>query len=382
MTKKKILRIIARLNTGGPAIHVTLATAGLEKEYETRLLAGEIAADEGDMTWFAREHDVTVETIPGLGREIRLGPDVGVLRAIAKIIRDWKPDLVHTHTAKAGTLGRLAALSVKSRPKIVHTFHGHVLSGYFSKPKEAAFRGIERALAARTDRLVVPSTRLRDELVALRVGRGDQYSVIPLGFELEKFLAIPAAREAGPFRDEFRIPADAVLLGIVGRLTAIKNHALLLEAFANLRSKTASHLVIVGDGELRPALEADVKHRGLIDRIHFAGWRNDLTPVYRELDALVLSSRNEGTPVAIIEAFASTRAVVATAVGGVPDLIDANSGLLAAPDDAASLGIALDRLIDDAPLRARLAAGGRAKADLFRSTRLLRDLDTLYRSLL
>jgi glycosyltransferase involved in cell wall biosynthesis len=273
----------------------------------------------------------------------------------------------------------------------VHTFHGHVLSGYFSKPKELAFRGIERALATRTDRLVVPSARLRDELLAMRVGRGDQYSVIPLGFELEKFLSIgPAplrlpgtkASESGPLRAELRIPEDVFLFGIVGRLTAIKNHSLLLEAFANLRSRAPSHLVIVGDGELRPALEADVKHRGLIDRVHFAGWRNDLAPVYRDLDAVVLSSRNEGTPVAIIEAFASSRPVVATAVGGVPDLIDSDSGLLAAPDDAASLGIALDRLLDDPPLRARLAAGGRAKADLFRSTRLLRDLDSLYRSLL
>ena len=399
MTERiRILRIIARLNVGGPAIHVTLAAAGLDPDrYETRLLAGEVGEGEGDMSWYARDHGVSVETIPGLGREIQPIADIGVLRAIAKIVREWKPHIVHTHTAKAGTLGRLAAIAAKPRPKIVHTFHGHVLSGYFSKPKETIFRGIERALASRTDRLVVPSARLRDDLVAMRVGRGDQYAVIPLGFELEKFFAIGPAplrtprgsageeagpRESGLFRAELKVPEGAILFGVVGRLTPIKNHALLLDAFSRMRSSPAAHLAIIGDGELRSALEADVRARGLADRVHFAGWRRDLAPIYRELDAVALSSINEGTPVAIIEAFASTRAVVSTAVGGVPDLVDSASGLLVPPNDAPALALALDRIATDPPLRTRLATAGRARADSFRAPRLLHDLDPLYRSIL
>jgi len=261
----------------------------------------------------------------------------------------------------------------------VHTFHGHVLSGYFGRAKEAFFRSIERSLAQRTDRLVVPSARLKDELVGMRVGRADQYSVIPLGFELDPFLAV-GARTAGAFRAELGIPPEATVVGAIGRLTAIKNHALLLDAIARV---PAAHLVLVGDGELRGALQDQVARLGISARVHFAGWRRDLAPIYRELDVVALSSDNEGTPVAIIEAFASGRAVVSTDVGGVPDLVrDGVDGILVPPRDAERLAAALTRVCGDTALRERMGAAAREHAAGFRVERLLKDLDALYRGLL
>ena len=385
----RILRVIARLNVGGPAIHVSLVSAGLAaKGWETRLLAGEVADGEGDMEWFAKEHGVAVEKVPGLGREIRAGGDLRALAHLRRVIREWKPDVVHTHTAKAGTLGRLAAIAAaggRARAKRVHTFHGHVLSGYFGAAKQAAFRSIERALARRTDRLVVPAPRLADELAGMRVGRREQYRVVPLGFELERFLAVPERRAAGPLRKELGVPDDAVLAGFVGRLTAIKAPAALLAALAKLarRTRRAVWVVFVGDGELRGPLEAEAAKLGVADRVRFAGWRKDTAAVYAELDLVALTSLNEGTPVALIEAMASARAVVATAVGGVPDVVeDGVTGLLVAPGREDLFAVALGRLADEEALRAKLAAAGRERAaGRFRVERLVADLDGVYREI-
>lgn len=386
----RILRVIARLNTGGPAIHVTLATAGLATAgYHTRLLAGDVADGESSMEWFAEEHGVRVERVDGLGREIRLR-DAGVVRALSQVLRDWRPHLVHTHTAKAGAVGRAAALTIRlsRRPKLVHTFHGHVLSGYFGAPKQAAFRAIERGLARRTDRLVVPGARLRDELLALGVGRAEQYAVIPLGFDLSRFLAIeadskPAGR--GATRSAHGIPEDAFAIGIVGRLTRVKNHRLMVDAFARMPpARVPAILVVVGDGELRGEIEAWATTRGVADRVRFTGRAIDMPAIYRALDLVAISSDAEGTPVALIEAMASARPVVSTDVGAVRDIVeDRVHGIVVPPRDAVALAAALGELANDASLRRTLGAAGRRHAEkAFGSERLLRDLDALYRSIL
>lgn len=392
----RVLRVIARLNVGGPAIHVALASAGLAaRGYTTRLLTGSVGPGEGDMSWFATGRGVAPEHVPGLGREIRAGADAGALRHLIRVMREWKPHVIHTHTAKAGALGRAAAWWYsRFRPadapalRVVHTFHGHVLTGYFGPVKTAAFRALERRLARLTDRLVVPSPRLADELVSLRVGRRQQYVVVPLGFELAPFLAVPPRDPTTPhpFRQELGIPHDANVIGIVGRLTAVKNHRVFLAAASRLprRTRKPLHFVVVGDGELRADLEAFARERGLGDLVHFAGWRKDLAPVYRELDVVALTSLNEGTPVSLIEAMASGRAVVSTAVGGVPDVVkDGETGLLVDPSREDLFAVAMGRLAEDDELRNRLAAAGRTDATKrFGVDRLLDDLDALYRSIL
>ncbi len=386
----RILRVIARLNTGGPAIHVTLATAGLAAAgYHTRLLAGDVADGESSMEWFSEEHGVRVERVDGLGREIRFR-DVGVVRALSRLIREWRPHIVHTHTAKAGAVGRAAALTIRRsrRPKLVHTFHGHVLSGYFGAAKQAAFRAIERGLARKTDRLVVPGARLRDELLVLGVGRAAQYAVVPLGFDLSRFLAIeadstPAGR--GTIRGVHGIPEDAFAIGIVGRLTRVKNHRLMIDAFARMPpARAPAILVVVGDGELRREIEAYAKACGVADRVRFTGSATDMPAIYRALDVVALSSDAEGTPVALIEAMASARPVVSTDVGSVRDIVeDRVHGIVVPPGDAVALAAALAELANDASLRHTLGAAGRKHAGkAFGAERLLRDLDALYRSLL
>lgn len=392
----RVLRVIARLNVGGPAIHVALASAGLAKRgYETRLLTGSVGANEGDMAWFAKARGVTPEHVPGLGREIRADADLGALRHLLRVMREWKPHVVHTHTAKAGALGRAAAWWYsRSRPadapplRVVHTFHGHVLTGYFGAAKTAVFRVLERRLAPRTHRLVVPSPRLADELAALGVGRREQYAVVPLGFELQPFLDVPPRDPAAPhpFRDELGIPRDANVIGIVGRLTAVKNHRMFLTAASRLprRTRRPLHFAVIGDGELRAELETFAREKGLDGLVHFAGWRTELAPVYRELDAVALTSVNEGTPVSLIEAMASGRAVVSTAVGGVPDVVkDGETGLLVDPSRDDLFAVAMGRVAEDEELRLRLATAARADAaPRFRVERLLDDLDALYRALL
>lgn len=394
----RVLRIIARLNVGGPAIHVALASSGLDAtgKYATRLLAGELGTGEGDMEWFARERGVAVEKVPGLGRELSAGGDLRAISHVLGACRSFRPHVIHTHTAKAGAVGRVAGSIYNAtrkgdapRAKLVHTFHGHVLRGYFGRVKQGFFRSVERTLARRTDRLVVPSPRLMDDLLALGVGRREQYGVVPLGFELAPFLAVaprPKSAPAGPLRQELGIPADAFTVGIVGRLTAIKNQAMFLRAAARLQRRTRAPMrfVLVGDGELREELEAQARAAALGEVVHFAGWRKDLAPIYAELDAVALTSRNEGTPVTLIEAMAACRPVVSTAVGGVADIVeDGVSGILVDAGRDDMFAVAMGRLADEPDLRSRLAAAGRERAARrFTADRLIHDLDALYGGLL
>lgn len=391
----RVLRLIARLNVGGPALHVALVSAGLEKRgYRGRLLAGHLGRGEGDMEYVARDRGVSVEMVPGLGREISVGGDLRALSHIRRVCEEFRPHVIHTHTAKAGTVGRIAGmLWNRSRPRgapraaLVHTFHGHVLRGYFGRAKEGAFRTIERTLARTADRLVVPAKRIADDLLALRIGRPEQYRVVPLGFELDPFLAVPPRDGTqGVLRQKYGIPGDAILIGIVGRLTAIKNHRMFLVAASRLKRRTRHEIrfAVIGDGELRTELENEARRLGIEDRVVFTGWRSDLAAIYADLDVLALTSRNEGTPVAVIEAMASGRAVVSTAVGGVAEVVeDAVSGLLVDVEREDLFAIALGRLADDDELRTRLATAAReSAANRFRIERLVGDLDELYRSLL
>jgi glycosyltransferase involved in cell wall biosynthesis len=284
--------------------------------------------------------------------------DLTALAKLVRLFRRLRPDIVHTHTSKAGVVGRLAA-RLAGVPRSVHTFHGHVLEGYFSPAVTRLFLGIERALAGHTDRIVTLSPRLRHALLAMGIGRPEQVEVVPLGLDLDRF--VRASRGQAELRRGLGIPDGAPLLGIVGRLVAIKDHPTLFRAVGLFPDGSrAPHLVVVGDGERREELQQLAHALGLAGRIHFLGWRHDLEAILGDLDVVICSSRNEGTPVSLIEAMAAGVPVVSTDMGGVGDVVShGETGWLVPAGDPAALAQGIERLLEDPVLRRRLAAAAR-----------------------
>jgi glycosyltransferase involved in cell wall biosynthesis len=382
----RILRVIARLNVGGPALHVSYLTRELDRiGYETTLVAGAIGESEGSMEWVAEELGLEPVYLPALQREISPVHDLAAARQLLHLIRELKPDVLHTHTAKAGAVGRLAArLAGPARPRaVVHTFHGHVLRGYFSPAKTAAFRRLERSLARSSDALIAVSPEVRDDLVALGVAPREKIVVIRLGLELEQRLAVaPGAAER--LRAELGVPPDRLLVAWLGRMTEIKKVDDLLHAFAQVRAtEVDADLLLVGDGPLRPGLEALASTLGIRDRCHFSGFRTDVGAIYAASDVVVLTSANEGTPVTIIEAQAAGKPVVSTDVGGVRDIVtDGVSGFVVPPGDLDAVADRLRALAADPDLRMRLGEAGRVVRDRYSVPRLVHDVDHLYRELL
>ncbi len=377
----RILRVIARLNVGGPAIHATLLTERLNPErFATTLVTG--TEEAGEANYLALHgRTMTVEVLPDLGREIRPLQDVRTVWRLMQIIRRERPHIVHTHTAKAGALGRVAAI-LSGVPIVVHTFHGHVLRGYFSPAKTAVYRLIERVLALGTDRLLTVTDRVGQELLALGVGRPAQYQTLPLGFDLAPLLS--AERRRGELRNELGV-GDAPLVGIVARLVPIKAHEVFLAMAARVRESYPSAVfVIVGDGELRGTLETQAAQRGLTGAVRFIGWRADIDRLYADLDVVALTSRNEGSPVALIEAMAAGVPVVSTAVGGVADVVEhGQTGLLAPMDDDQALARHVVTLLGDRDAGRRMGQLGRSRVAItYGSGRLIADIESLYEQLL
>lgn len=368
----KVLRLITRLNIGGPARQALLLTRELADRFPTTLCAGTPPPSEGELT----DPDVVVHRVP-LVRPLRPWTDARALGQIRTRLRSH--DLLHTHMAKAGAIGRVAALASSPRPKTVHTFHGHVLSDYFSPPVQRTFIELERRLAVKTDVLVAISPEVTDALLDKGIGEPERFRLIPLGFDLSSFLAIN--EPSGRFRDSLHVPEGAPLVATIGRLAPIKDHGTLLDA---LRRVPDVHLAIVGDGELRGPLEARVRELGLSSRVHFTGWRLDIHDVLSDVDAVVLTSRNEGTPVSLIESLAAARPVVATNVGGVPYVVkDGETGYLSPPRDPQALAASLGRLLNDRPKAEAMGRRGREDVRVrFSSERLVRDIADLYAELL
>jgi glycosyltransferase involved in cell wall biosynthesis len=396
----RVVRVIDRLNVGGPAQHVVWLAAGLNPgRYETTLVAGTVAAGEGDMGYFARERGVEPVIIEQMSRELGIRDVVAMVRLLRLLFR-VRPDVVHTHKAKAGAVGRSAAFLYRwltpaaliGRPRrcrVVHTFHGHVFHGYYGRAKSALFVLIERVLARlTTDIIVVVSEEQRREINGrYHVGRPEQFRVIPLGMEPQ-----PGAggREDRPWRGG---PGEFVI-GAVGRLCEVKNQPMLFEILDELgRSGVDSRLVLVGDGHLREALEAESRRLGVYDRTVFLGFREDVRQLYRTFDVVALTSVNEGTPLTLIEALFAGVPVVATEVGGVPSImgrrreaIDGFSvwdhGITVPSRDAAAAVRGLCWLRDHAAERRSMGERGRAFAQArYSVNRLLADVDALYRVL-
>jgi glycosyltransferase involved in cell wall biosynthesis len=367
------------MNIGGPSRHVTILTTQGGPEFDCALLTGEPDEREGSMEAEAREAGANVIDVPHLRRRLSPIDDLLALVWLFRYFRRERPAIVATHLAKAGTVGRLAA-ALAGVPVRVHTFHGHVLDGYFGRASTSFFLNVERLLGRLTTQFVAISPEIAADLDRLGIGRGKTV-IVRLGLELDGLADHPR----GALRADLGIPADAPTVGIVGRLVPIKAHGLFLEAAELIvRSHPRVQFVIVGDGELWAELHDEVARRSLSERVHFTGWRSDLGAVYADLDLVVCCSRNEGTPVSLIEACAAGRAVIGTRVGGIPDIIASGvNGLLVPSGDSAALAGAIVELVDD-PDRRRLmgVAGQRTVRERYSAERMVKELKDLYRKLL
>ena len=403
----KIIRIIARLNVGGPAKHVVWLTSGLKDAgFDTLLVTGKVPEGEEDMGYFAAEMGVIPRYFSEMSREISLNDAVTVWKLFRLFLRE-RPDIVHTHTAKAGTVGRTAGFLYRwltpgvfiGKPrqcKFVHTYHGHVFHSYYSRSRTRLFLMIERLLARLvTDRLIVVSKQQSIEIgEKFRVGRSGQIKVIPLGLDLGLF-ADHASRRS-KFRHELCIPDHTILIGIVGRLTEIKNHQMFLRVAARLKEidpacwrQGAVRFIVIGDGGLRDALEYQTEELGLEKDVIFVGSRKDPEYFYPALDVVALTSHNEGTPLTLIEAMANARPVVATSVGGVVDLLGdvvedgpyqvCRRGIAVDAGDEEAFVSALSRIMRDRSLRQELGERGLEFVEVnYSKERLFEDIKDLY----
>ncbi len=382
-----MLRIIARLNIGGPAIQaITLTRRMTERGYETALVRGREDPDEGSMDYRARELDVHPVLLPWMRRNPGWR-DVPALIALIRILRRERPWIVHTHAAKGGTLGRAAALIAfprrRARPVLVHTYHGHSLTGYFSGRTASVFRLIERLLAPLTDVLIAVSDEVRGELAALGVAPAERFAVVPLGFDLAPFRAGADERLArrAALRRELGIPDEAPLVTAIARLVPIKRiDRFLRVAMSVADERPEARFLVVGDGELRDALRASPEARALDGRLIWTGFRRDVADLCFASDAVVLTSDNEGTPVSLIEAQASGTPVVSTRVGGVASVVRA--GRVVDRRDEAALAAAVSAVLGDDELAERAVAESAEVAAEFSLDTLVDRLDALYREAL
>jgi glycosyltransferase involved in cell wall biosynthesis len=384
----RVLRVIARLNMGGPALHVAYLSSGLRSRgYETTLVAGSLALGEESMASVAGELGVPVVTVPELHREISPLRDLRAVYHLADLIRRQRPHILHTHTAKAGAIGRLAAmLAGDARPPIVvHTFHGHVLRGYFDPVRSTFFRLLERSLARRTTALVAVSPEVRDDLVGLGVAPREKFTVIRLGIELDERVGSGRNGLGPETRRVLGVAETRFVVGWIGRMTGVKRTDDVLLAVRGLRERGVDAvLCMVGDGPDRDSVEQRAHDLDIVRHCLFVGYQDEVAPYYAAFDALILPSANEGTPVSAIEALAGGRPVVATRVGGVPDVVrDGVDGFLVEPGDVDAMADRLAELAGDSELRARMGAAGRERVlERYSVERLLDDTDRLYRELL
>ena len=372
---------------GGPAHQAALLSGRrfFPDRYETLLVHGRLAPGEESAAYLSEREGARMLYLPDLVQPIDARHDPVALAKLTRIARRFRPHIVHTHTAKAGFLGRQAAvLAGAPRPKIVHTFHGHVLEGYFGRAKNALYRGLERALAKRTDRLIGVSEATVSDLVRLGVADRERFAVVPLGLDLDRFARSRQAAHREAAREELGVRDDEVLCTFVGRVVPIKRLDLLLEAIAEARNRDQRvRLLIVGDGEQRPALEVLAERLGIGAAVHFAGYRDDLASVWAASDIAVLSSANEGTPVSLIEAAAAGVPAVAADVGGVRETLARDGSIVVPPADTSALADSIAALASDPDRRARLGERARRHALAhFDAARLLGDIDGLYRELL
>ena len=371
----RVLRVIARMNVGGPAWQVSVLTRGLENnQFTSQLVCGEISEGEADFLAL-RDPQLPVTRISTLGRSINAFDDVRALWQLIRIMQKMKPHIVHTHTAKAGMLGRVAAI-VTRVPIRVHTFHGHVLHGYFSPLVTRIFIQIERILGRFSHGIVSVGSQVRDDLLAVGIGSPEKYTVIAPGVARGETVSSDAARKS------LGLDPDAHVALFIGRLTQIKRPDRLLEAFSLVLEKDPSAvLLMAGEGELFEATKASGAYFG--DSVRFLGWRSDLALLFAAADVAVLSSDNEGMPVTLIEASMAGVPCVTTDVGSAREVVlDSETGFVV-PTDSVAIAQALTTLFSDDRLRHAMGiSASRHTMENFSSSRLIHDHETLYRGLI
>ncbi len=374
----RILRVITRLNVGGPATHVLLADHGLRaRGWQTLLLHGRVEPDEAEVD--LTNVDVPLHRISSLARPIRPVADARAFAAIVQAIRRHRPQIIHSHLSKAGLIARSAAMATSSAAR-VHTFHGTVFGGYFGDRASGAIVRAERFLGSHTDRVIALSERQRSELIEHQIAPPERIRIVPLGLDLARFGGLDRAAA----RVSLGEPAGAFLVVAIGRLAPIKRIDRLIRAFGPVAAAIPdARLAIVGDGAERPGLEALVAGLALAGRVRFAGWQADTPAWYAAADVVALTSDREGTPLALIEAAAAGRPVVAGDVGGVADIVlDDLTGFVVGHSDDAAYTDRLVRLAGDPALRERLGGAAPRRAEAFAGDRLVADLDRLYREIL
>ncbi|ANE52467.1 glycosyltransferase [Flavisolibacter tropicus] len=391
----RVLRILNRLAVGGPVLNATYLTKYLAPEFETILVVGERESHEKSADHLTEALGIECVTIEGMGRSINPTSDYVAYQKLKKLIKDYKPDIVHTHAAKPGAIGRLAASAVKV-PVIVHTFHGHVFHSYFNSLKSNFFIQTERFLARKSDAIIAISNQQHKELTEeFRIAPKEKFRVIPLGLDLDKFQTNQEEKRK-QFRKAFGLADDEIAIGIIGRLVPVKNHILFLHALKHLLNNTSKKVkaFIIGDGETRHSLETLAKQLGIaystekdtnhVNSLVFTSWRSDVDYIMAGVDIVTLTSFNEGTPVSLIEAQAANKPIVSTRVGGISDiLLEGETGLLADVQDEATFAQHLLQLVNDDALRLRLGANSRAHVmQRFSYQRLMRDMSALYNELL
>lgn len=387
----RICRVIARLNGGGPAMHLLhLARASDAKRFRQVTVSGRVGVGEVDLTPDARNAGLEVVTVPSLGRELDPVADAVTVARLAAVFRKWRPDIVETHTAKAGTVGRIAAILARV-PARVHVFHGHVFHGYFPPWKTRLFLEVERALARTSTRIIALGETQRRELLGYGIGTPRTTISVPLGFDLKGFLSIltdGTDPRSTALRAEMGV-ADAPrhrapVIGIVGRLVPIKAHEVFLDAARTiLAAMPDARFAIAGEGQRRADLERLASAAPLAGRVRFLGWRHDTASLYAGLDLTILTSDNEGMPVTIIESMASGVPVVATNVGGIPDLIrDGVNGHLVPPRDPEAVARAALSILQNPVRRDAMAVAARASVvPEYEVDTLVARMDRLYREI-
>lgn len=391
----RVLRILNRLAVGGPVLNATYLTKYLSPQFETLLVVGEKEDHEKSADYLTHQLGISYYTLPGMGRSIQPASDYFAYRKLKNIIQQFKPDIVHTHAAKPGAIGRLAA-SGAGVPVVVHTFHGHVFHSYFNSVKTGFFINTERYLAKKTDAIVAISEQQKKELVTdFRIAPAGKFKVIPLGLDLEKF-ATGMEEKRSRFRTEFGLDEKEIAIGIIGRLVPVKNHYLFLKALSYVLAHTKKKVkaFIIGDGETRADLQqvaAEVRIPFSTEKDHahphplvFTSWRKDVDIIMAGLDVVALTSFNEGTPVSLIEAQAANKPVVSTRVGGIGDVVlEGKTGLLADVSDTETFCAHLLLVTDNDELRNNLGASSRSFVlERFGYQRLMNDMSALYYELL
>lgn len=391
----RVLRIFNRLVVGGPVLNVTYLTKYMAPDFETLLVVGEREDHEKSAEYLADQLGIHHVVVKGMGRSINPASDYLAYRELKKIIKSFKPDIVHTHAAKPGALGRLAAASEKV-PVVLHTFHGHVFHSYFNSAKSKFFISTERFLGKKSDAIIAISEQQRKELEEdFKIAPAEKFRVIPLGFDLDRF-GVKQLEKRSKFRREFNLSENEIAIGIIGRLVPVKNHYLFLKALKHVLDNTSKKVkaFIIGDGETRGDLENVAREVNIafstehstehMYPLVFTSWRSDVDFINAGLDIICLTSFNEGTPVSLIEAQAANKPIVSTRVGGIADIvIEGETALLADVRETEKFSDHLLKLVEDGELRKRMGEKSHLHVlERFSYQRLVKDMSELYYELL